>query len=92
MLAKTSILIFLFKALIINLFSNLSLGECQVFYPPLWVTSNFIKSDSQRVINGKPIGRTTGNTSTPTATMPFSSPAFTIVPHICYGISSYEGH
>lgn len=55
----------------------------------MWVTSTFIKSDSKRIVDAATTGRTVGPSQTPTATMPFSGNAFSMVPNIGYGISAY---
>ncbi len=57
---------------------------------PTWVTSPYVQAKSHRVINGDLCSCTTGNTSTPTATMNFAN-AFTLIPNLGYGISNYQG-
>jgi hypothetical protein len=56
---------------------------------PTWVTSPYVQANSQRIINGDICSCTTGNSSTPTATMTFVT-AFTVIPNIGYGISNYQ--
>lgn len=73
----------------LNLFLILSctrLVESLNKYAPVWVTSPYIKSDSANVIGNK-----TGNSSTPSATIPFPGAAFTLIPNIGYGAFNYEG-
>ncbi len=53
---------------------------------PTWVTSNLVKAAQFNVIR-----KLTDYTTTPSATMPFSS-AFTAIPNLCYGIVNYEGY
>lgn len=57
---------------------------------PTWVTSSYLQANSKKVINGDATGTTTGNSSTPTATVPFTA-AFPSVPNLGYGISNYQG-
>lgn len=52
-------------------------------YAPVWVPSPYMQADSKKIITTK-----TGNTSTPTGTMPFSVP-FSAIPNLGYGITSY---
>lgn len=54
-------------------------------YPPQWITSHYIRASSADIITTR-----TGNSSTPTAIIPFSS-AFTQIPNIGYGAISYMG-
>jgi hypothetical protein len=58
---------------------------------PTWVTSSYLQANSKKVINSDITGTTTGNTQTPTATIPFVT-AFTVVPNLGYGISNYQGN
>lgn len=53
-------------------------------YAPVWVTSPYIKSQCYNVI-----AVVTGNSSTPTATIPFPGSAFTQIPNIGYGAFIY---
>lgn len=55
-------------------------------YTPTWITSNYIQADANRVINNVK----TGNSSTPSAMIPFTF-AFAVVPNLGYGISNYQG-
>jgi hypothetical protein len=57
---------------------------------PTWVTSQYVQADSYKIIDGDLCSCTTGNSSTPTATMIFTN-AFSSLPHLAYGISRYEG-
>ena len=57
---------------------------------PTWITSNFVQADSRRVIDGDACACKTGNSSTPTATMPFAT-AFPSIPNLGYGMSNYQG-
>jgi hypothetical protein len=69
----------------------LSLQEViSVSVAPVWITSSYVQAASRRVINGDICSCTTGNSSTPTATMTFTT-AFTIIPNLGYGISNYQG-
>jgi len=63
-----------------------SLKECQsITVAPTWITSTFVQAASHRIINTR-----TGNSSTPTATMPFSA-SFPSAPNLGYGVIDYEG-
>lgn len=53
---------------------------------PTWMSSPFVKAGQNNLINNVK----TGNTSTPQATMTFSS-AYSSPPHLAYGIINYEG-
>ena len=55
-------------------------------YPPIWVTSPYIKADCFNVISVP-----TDNTSTPTATIPFPAGGntFTKIPNLGYGAFIY---
>jgi hypothetical protein len=76
---------------ICSLFSFLFVKEIKsVGVPPTWLTSSYVQADSKKVINGDLCRCTTGNTSTPTATMPFTT-AFTNIPNLGYGVSNYQG-
>ena len=68
------------------LLSTLLAHVCQAvnMYPPTWVTSRYIKSACYDVI-----AVLTGNSSTPTATIPFPGTAFTAIPNIGYGAFMY---
>ena len=57
---------------------------------PTWVTSSYFQANSQKIIDPSNCSCTTGNSSTPTATMNFAT-AFTLIPHLGYGISNYQG-
>lgn len=59
---------------------------CLYTTTPVWVTSPYIKAGSNNVI-----ATLTGNTSTPTATIPYPGLPFTMVPNIGYGSTSYIG-
>lgn len=54
--------------------------------PPSWVTNPYAQAGSRRVINNV----LTGNAVTPTATITFAT-AYTIAPHLAYGVADYEG-
>jgi hypothetical protein len=57
---------------------------------PNWITNSYVQANSQKNIDGDICNCTTGNTQTPTATMTFVT-AFTLIPHLGYGISNYQG-
>lgn len=59
-------------------------------FAPNWVTSNFIQTGFKKVIDGDSCSCKTGNSSTPTATLTFTTP-FTVLPNLGYGITSYQG-
>lgn len=61
-----------------------------VAYSPIWLTNSYVIADSKKVINGDLCSCTTGNSSTPTATMTFTT-AFSTAPNLGYGVSSYQG-
>lgn len=64
----------------------LSSTFCLFTTDPVWVTSPYIKAGSSKVIS-----TLTGNSSTPDATIPFPGTAFTLIPNIGYGSTSYLG-
>lgn len=75
----------LLKKTIMNiLFFRLTLEIIQV--PPIWITSPYLKAGFNNIITVL-----TGNTATPTATIPFPGGAFTSIPNIGYGASTYNG-
>jgi hypothetical protein len=53
---------------------------------PTWITSTYVKASSNSIIS-----TLTGNSSTPSATLTFSS-AFSAAPNLAYGILNYEGN
>lgn len=57
---------------------------------PTWITSSYVQASAKRIIDGDVTGVKTGNTATPTATVPFIT-AFAAVPNLGYGISNYQG-
>ena len=57
---------------------------------PIWQTSQFVQAASYKIINGDVKGSSTGNSSTPNATMPFVS-SFPGVPNLGYGFTNYQG-
>lgn len=61
-----------------------SIVQSQV--PPTWVTSAYVKANSNKII-----ATLTGNSSTPTYTFVFSSP-FPTLPNIAYGMDKYIGN
>jgi len=63
---------------------KISVGLLKV--DPVWITSPYLKAGSNDVIK-----TLTGNSSTPTATMPFSTPAFSSLPNLGYGCTAYQG-
>lgn len=60
-------------------------------FAPTWITSNYIQTGLKKVIDGDACNCKTGNSSTPTATLAFTT-AFTAVPNLGYGITSYQGN
>lgn len=72
------------KTIINILFLRLTLEIIQV--APIWVTSPYLKAGFNNIIAVQ-----TGNTSTPTATIPFTGVAFTNIPNLGYGASTYRG-
>lgn len=66
--------------------SLLKIAAAIITLPPTWITSPYLKAGSYDVIK-----TLTGNSSTPTATMPFSAPAFTTIPNLGYGCTAYQG-
>ena len=63
-----------------------SLKEIQsLTVAPTWITSSFVQAASYKIISTR-----TGNSSTPTATMPFSA-SFPSPPNLGYGVINYEG-
>ena len=59
--------------------------------PPTWLSSEFVKVDSAKVIDGYSAGQTIGAGRNPTATMAFYGTAFTQIPNLGYGVSQYVG-
>ncbi len=73
----------LFTAIILLI---VSLKEIQsLTVAPTWITSSFVQVASYKIINTR-----TGNSTTPTATMPFSA-SFPSPPNLGYGVIDYEG-
>ena len=58
---------------------------------PTWLTSSFLKSGSNKLIDGDERRRTVGPGDRQTANVTFPGTAFTRVPNLGYGISKYEG-
>jgi len=58
---------------------------------PTWITSSYIQAGSKKIINGDTTGTTTGNSSTPTGTLTFTT-SFSQIPNLGYGISGYQGN
>lgn len=55
---------------------------------PTWITSTYVQANSNKVINGGPVGSSAS--PVPSATMNFAT-AFTAAPNLGYGVSGYEG-
>lgn len=73
------------RALLLLLQLGLLLREALMLQvAPTWVTSPLVRADQFNVINNV----MTGNKTTPTATMTFSS-SFTQVPNLAYGTINY---
>lgn len=72
------------KTLVNILFIRLTLEIIQV--APIWVTSPYLKAGSNNIITVL-----TGSSATPRATIPFTGPAFTSIPNLGYGASTYRG-
>ncbi len=72
------------KTIMNMLFIRITLHIIQV--PPIWVTSPYLKAGSNNIITVR-----TGSSTTPTATIPFTGVAFTNIPNIGYGASTYNG-
>lgn len=64
---------------------------CFVSVDPTWLTSSFLKSGSNKLIDGDARGGTVGPNDRQTANVTFPGTAFTRVPNLGYGISKYEG-
>lgn len=71
----------------ILLYFFLPITLCIFRIAPVWLTSPYIKTGKKHVITSL-----TGNSSLPTATIPFPGSAFLSVPNIGYGTSSYSGN
>ena len=50
-----------------------------------------MQADAFKVIDGDVLGTSTGNSSTPTATMPFVT-SFSGIPNLGYGFTNYQGN
>lgn len=56
---------------------------------PTWITSPYIQAASKKIIDGDLCTCKTGNTSTPTATMTFTT-AFSAPPNLGFGVTNYQ--
>lgn len=75
-----------FLSLIVSLASIFGLNASIVQYPPLWVTSNYIRAGNQNLFNVL-----TGSGVLNTYSFTFSS-NLSGVPNLGYGIKAYEGN
>ncbi len=77
----------IFTAYVLVFLLNVVPNSQEIFtYRPEWITSHYVQAGSANVIT-----TLTGNSSTPTATIPFPGTAFSGLPKLGYGCTAYMG-